>query len=129
MSVRLYFSSPCTAAHVELHLSIRRQRQLCIRDMVHDEGDLSNYPYTRCLKVDIFGNDRPSIVSQLTQAISGVGANIEELSTTIESAAMSGHPIFHATGTVCLPDSIAEETLITAVEDLSDDLNVEISVV
>jgi glycine cleavage system regulatory protein len=51
------------------------------------------------------------------------------LSTTIESAAMSGHPIFHATGTVCLPDSIAEETLITAVEDLSDDLNVEISVV
>ncbi len=96
---------------------------------VHDEGDLSNYPYTRCLKVDIFGNDRPSIVSQLTQAISGVGANIEELSTTIESAAMSGHPIFHATGTVCLPDSIAEETLITAVEDLSDDLNVEISVV
>lgn len=93
---------------------------------IHDEGDLSDYPYTRCLRVDIFGNDRPGIVSQLTQAISHAGANIEELNTSMESAAMSGHPIFHASGTICLPDSTDEDTLIAAVEELSDDLNVEI---
>ena len=39
---------------------------------------------------------------------------------------MSGHPIFHASGTVCVPDSTNEQELIAAVEDLSDDLNVEI---
>jgi len=92
----------------------------------HKEGDLSDYPYTRCLRMDIFGNDRPGIVAQLAKVISLAGANIEELNTSIESAAMSGHPIFHASGTVCLPDSTADDDLITAIEDLSDDLNVTI---
>lgn len=96
---------------------------------IHGEGDLSDYPYTRCLKVDIYGNDRPGIVSQLTQAISHAGANIEELNSSIKSAAMSGHPIFHASGTICLPDSTDEATLIAAIEDLSDDLNVEVSAI
>jgi len=90
------------------------------------EGDLSDYPYTRCIRLDIYGNDRPGIVSQLTQVISHAGANIEELNTSIESAAMAGHPIFHASGTVCLPNSTDDETLILAIENLSDDLNVEI---
>ena len=93
---------------------------------IHDQGDLSDYPYTRCLRLDIYGNDRPGIVSQLTQAVSSAGANIEELNTSIESAAMAGHPIFHASGTVCIPDSTDEQELINAVEALSDDLNVEI---
>jgi glycine cleavage system regulatory protein len=91
------------------------------------EGNLSDYPYTRCLRIDIYGNDRPGIISQLTQAISHAGANIEELNTSIESAAMAGHPLFHASGTVCLPDSTEEEQLISSIEALSDDLNVEIS--
>ncbi len=93
---------------------------------IHDQGDLSDAPYTRCLRLDIYGNDRPGLVSQLTQAVSGAGANIEELNTSIESAAMAGHPIFHACGTVCVPDSTDEQELISAVEALSDDLNVEI---
>lgn len=93
---------------------------------VLDEGDLSDYPYTRCIKIDIFGNDRPGIVSQLTQAVSAAGANIEELNTSIESAAMAGHPVFHASGTVCLPDAVEDGTLITAIENLSDDLTVEV---
>ena len=92
-----------------------------------DEGDLSDYPYTRCLRIDIYGNDRPGIVSQLTHAISAAGANIEELNTDIKSAAMAGHPVFHASGTVCLPESTDDETLIAAVENLSDDLTVEVS--
>lgn len=93
---------------------------------VLSQDKLTESPYTRCLQIDIFGNDRPGIVSQLTQAISNAGGNIEELNTSIESAAMSGHPIFHASGTVCLPDNTDDEILITAVENLSDDLNVEI---
>ncbi len=93
---------------------------------VHHEGDLSDSPYTRCLRVDIFGNDRPGIISQLTRVISQAGANIEELNSSIESAPMSGHPIFHASGTICLPESTDDDTLIAAIEGLSDDLNVEV---
>ncbi len=91
------------------------------------EGPRSDYPYTRCLRIDICGNDRPGIVSQLTQAISHIGANIEELNTSIESAAMAGHPLFHASGTVCLTDDADLEKLTTTIEALSDDLHVEIS--
>ncbi|MFK7910227.1 MAG: glycine cleavage system protein R [Akkermansiaceae bacterium] len=91
-----------------------------------DRGDLSDHPYTRCLKIDIFGNDRPGIVSQLTQTVSAMGANIEELNTTIESAPMAGHPVFHASGTVCLPDHMKDDSMISAIENLSDDLSVEI---
>lgn len=97
-----------------------------IHVQVLGEGNLSDYPYTRCLRMDIYGNDRPGIVSQLTQAISHAGANIEELNTSMESAAMAGHPIFHASGTVCLPLDTEEDQLIAAIESLSDDLNVEI---
>jgi glycine cleavage system regulatory protein len=93
---------------------------------VLDEGDLSDYPYTRCMRIDIFGNDRPGIVSQLSQVISAAGANIEELNTAIESAAMSGHPIFQASGTICLPDNVGNDELIMVIENLSDDLSVEI---
>lgn len=107
--------------------SLKNLSAEAISVQVHSEGDLSGHPYTSCLRVDIYGNDRPGIVSQLTRAISQAGANIEQLDTSIESAAMAGHPIFHASGTVCLPDGTDAQSLIDAVEDLSDDLNVEIS--
>lgn len=90
------------------------------------QGDLTDYPFTRHLKIDIFGNDRPRIVSQLAKAISSAGANIEELNTSIESAAMSGQPIFHACGTICLLESADDETIISAIEDISDDLTIEV---
>ncbi len=93
----------------------------------HIEGLPSAPPLARCMKIDIYGNDRPGIVSQLTMAISHTDANVEELETVIESAAMAGHPIFHASGIVCLPDSAADDKLIEIIENLSDDLNVEIS--
>jgi glycine cleavage system regulatory protein len=88
-------------------------------------GDLSDYPFTRHMRIDIFGNDRPGIVSQLAKVISQAGANIEEINTSIESAAMSGQSIFHVCGTICLPDSCDDETIITAIESLSDDLTIE----
>lgn len=89
-------------------------------------GDLSDYPYTRHMRIDIFGNDRPGIVSQLAKAISQAGANIEELNTSIESAAMSGQTIFHACGTICLPESCDDEFIISAIESISDDLTIEV---
>ena len=78
------------------------------------------------MRVDIFGNDRPGIVSQLTTAISSAGGNIEELNTSIESAAMSGQVIFHACGTICVSESSDDEVIISAIEALSDDLTIEI---
>ena len=90
------------------------------------QGDISDYPFTKHLKIEINGNDRPGIVSQVTKTISQAGANIEELNTSIESAAMSGHPIFNASGIICLPESSDVDSVIEAIEKLSDDLTIEV---
>ena len=112
------------AADLKEHLEALNKEGIHVHAL--NQGDLSDYPYTRHLNIDIFGNDRPGIVTQLTRAISDAGANIEELNTSIESAAMSGQTIFHACGTLCLPESSDDEVIITAIEALSDDLTIEI---
>lgn len=76
--------------------------------------------------IDVVGNDRAGIVHELTQAIAHCGGNVEELITGLESAAMSGHPLFRATGKVSLSVHGGEVALREAIENLSDDLSVEI---
>jgi glycine cleavage system regulatory protein len=78
------------------------------------------------LTLDIVGNDRPGIIRALSAAIAGAGANVEELSTALESAPMSGHPIFHATGLVSLAADADPAGLITAIENLGPDLSVSV---
>jgi glycine cleavage system regulatory protein len=78
------------------------------------------------LSIDVVGNDRPGIVHQMTLAIAESGGNVEELVTGLESAAMSGHPIFRASGKVSLSSQGDEAQLRSAIENLSDDLSVEI---
>lgn len=109
-----------------LRTGLKKLQEEGIHVHILGQGDLSDYPFTRHMRIDIFGNDRPGIVSQLAKAISDAGANIEELNTSIESAAMSGQPIFHACGTICLPDSCEDDVIIAAIEALSDDLTIEV---
>jgi glycine cleavage system regulatory protein len=80
----------------------------------------------RTWHIDVVGNDRAGIVHELTQAIAQSGGNVEELTTGLESAAMSGHPLFRASGKVSLPGNSDEALLRQAIENLSDDLSVEI---
>ncbi len=76
--------------------------------------------------IDVVGNDRAGIVHELTQAIAHCGGNVEELITGLESAAMSGHPLFRATGKVSLAGDGTDAALREAIESLSNDLSVEI---
>lgn len=80
----------------------------------------------RLMSIDIVGNDRPGIVKALAAAIAGVGANVDDLHTALESAPMAGHPLFHARGIVSLPESLADGVLIEAIENLGPDLAVTI---
>lgn len=78
------------------------------------------------LILDVVGNDRPGIVRQLSSTIAGAGANLDDLHTALESAPMAGHPLFHATATVSLPDDLAPGSLIESIENLSEDLAVTV---
>jgi glycine cleavage system regulatory protein len=84
-------------------------------------------PKRRTLEVEVTGNDRPGIVRELTAAIATAGANVEELTTGLESAPMSGYPIFRAKGVVAIPEDAASGTLIAAIENLGSDLTVDVT--
>lgn len=81
----------------------------------------------RTLTVDVMGNDRPGIVRELTKAIANAGGNVEELTTGLESAPMSGQPMFRARGIVSLPETADTGALTTAIENLGAELTVDIS--
>jgi glycine cleavage system regulatory protein len=78
------------------------------------------------VSLDIVGNDRPGIIRALSAAIAATGGNVEDLSTSLESAPMSGHPIFHARGVVALAADGDASGLIAAIENLGPDLSVSI---
>ena len=82
----------------------------------------------RTLIVDVVGNDRPGIVRELSAAVAKAGGNIEELTTGLESAPMSGQPMFRAHGVISIPEDTETRVLTTAIECLGGDLTVDISV-
>ena len=84
-------------------------------------------PTRRTLTVDVLGNDRQGIVRELTTAIATAGGNVEELTTGLESAPMSGQPMFRAHGIISIPENIDPSLLTTAIESLGGDLTVDIS--
>lgn len=82
---------------------------------------------TQCIHVEVMGHDRPGIVRELTAAIAGAAGNVEELHTGLESAPMSGQPMFRAKGTISIPKSASIDTLIAAIETLGGDLTVDVT--
>ena len=78
------------------------------------------------LSIDVVANDRPGIVRELASAITTAGGNIEDFTTGLESAAMSGQSLFRARGIVSLPNSADSAKLVLAIEKLGGDLSVEI---
>lgn len=82
----------------------------------------------RTVNVEVVGNDRPGIVRELSAAIAKAGGNIEELTTGLESAPMSGHPMFRARGVISIPENAGVTVLTDAIEHLGGDLTVDVAV-
>jgi glycine cleavage system regulatory protein len=82
----------------------------------------------RTLAVDVVGNDRPGIVKELSAAIVKAGGNVEELTTGLESAPMSGHPMFRAHGVISIGAEVDASSLTAAIENLGGDLTVDVTV-
>ena len=93
---------------------------------VEEQGSAPEGP-RKMFRFDVMGNDRPGIIKQVATALAQAGANIEELSTNLESAPHAGHPVFHATGTIGVAAGADEASLVATLESLSDDLSVSIN--
>ena len=78
--------------------------------------------------IEVVGHDRPGIIRQISQVLAAQHFNVEELTSTCESAPMSGEMLFHATARIQLPADSALAPLRQALEQIAADLMVDINI-
>lgn len=78
------------------------------------------------LTLDLLGADHPGIVAEISAALAAQDVNIEELTTDVHDAPMSGGTIFQAHAVLTAPPSTSTDELRALLEGLANELMVEI---
>ena len=79
------------------------------------------------LRLELVGQDRPGIVRDISRALAELGISIQELTTEVTSAAMSGEHLFHASALLQVPSSVATADLQRVLEGLANELMVDVN--
>jgi glycine cleavage system regulatory protein len=83
---------------------------------------------TRPVTLDVVGKERPGIVRDVTQALTGLGVNIEEFASGLEGEPFTGVQMFRATARLSVPDGLKLEELRKALERLAAEIMVDLNV-
>jgi glycine cleavage system regulatory protein len=78
------------------------------------------------LTLDLLGADHPGIVAEISASLAAQDVNIEDLSTDVLDAPMSGGTIFQAHAVLTAPLSTSTDELRSLLEGLANELMVEI---
>ncbi len=89
-------------------------------------GTTTTEPPREPLVLELLGHDRPGIVRDVTQAITRLGVNIEEFSSSIESAPFTGEDMFRAVLKLGLPEHVSSDEVRRILEKLADEIMVDI---
>jgi len=81
----------------------------------------------RQTKLEIVGHDRPGIVREISAALARAGVNVEDFSSEVVSAPMSGEMLFKAAAHLQLPEKCDLAALKAQLEKIASDLLVDIS--
>jgi glycine cleavage system regulatory protein len=81
----------------------------------------------RQTKLEIVGHDRPGIVREITSALARAQVNVEEFSSEVVSAPMSGETLFKAVARLQLPTGCNDAALKKDLEKIAADLLVDVS--
>jgi glycine cleavage system regulatory protein len=82
---------------------------------------------SRQTKLEIVGSDRPGIVREITSALARANVNVEEFSSEVVSAPMSGETLFKASVRLQLPERCDLAALKKDLEKIAADLLVDVS--
>jgi glycine cleavage system regulatory protein len=77
--------------------------------------------------LEIVGHDRPGIVREITSVLARANVNVEEFSSEVASAPMSGETLFKATARLQLPAGCDLAVLKKGLEKIAADLLVDVS--
>lgn len=78
------------------------------------------------LRITVTGNDRPGIVRDVSRILAQRNVNVEELASRVDSAPMTGGPLFVAHAQVRLPPGVSLADVRTALETLANELTVDV---
>ena len=95
--------------------------------LVRTDQTVSATASGRQTKLEIVGSDRPGIVREITAALARAGVNVEEFSSEVVSAPMSGETLFKATTRLQLPERCDLAALKKDLEKIAADLLVDVS--
>lgn len=79
------------------------------------------------VQFSLVGQDRTGIVHQVTAILSRLEANIEAFDTSISVEPHSGAPLFHMDARLRLPPTLSAEAVQAALEDISAEIMVDIT--
>ena len=114
----------------ELRSSLRQLETTGLHLTVeHGAAVADAQPQGRVLKLDLIGNERPGIVRDVTSALTGLGVNIEEFASNLESAPFTGVDMFRARARLRSPDGLGIEDLRKALERLAGEIMVDLAIV
>lgn len=81
----------------------------------------------RQTKLEVVGHDRPGIVHEISAALARASVNVEEFSSEVASAPMSGETLFKAEARLQLPERCDLPALKRDLEKIAADLLVDVS--
>ncbi|PWQ92377.1 glycine cleavage system protein R [Leucothrix pacifica] len=89
-------------------------------------ADTSKNANGETLVLEVLGQDSPGIVNAITQELSSLQVNVEELISEQRSAPMSSETLFYAKIDMSLPEGLSARDVQKALEAMPDQLMVDI---
>ncbi|MCR2800864.1 MULTISPECIES: glycine cleavage system protein R [unclassified Microbacterium] len=76
----------------------------------------------------VLGNDRPGIVRDVTATLAALGLSIDMFTSATLDAPMAGGTLFEATVDARVPTGVEVATVVSALEELAGEIQVDITV-
>ena len=111
----------------ELSTALMALQSKSLQISIQKSNDNQSSHPTKTMELELLGQDRPGIVQDITEQLSTLNVNIEELESEIKEASMSGGTLFRATLKLGLPENISPETVQDSLESMSDQFMVDIN--
>lgn len=94
---------------------------------VQRAGEAPSHDATRRLRLDLLGQDRAGIVSEISAVLAELQVNIDALVTDTREAPMAGERLFEAHVDLEVPHDADLDRLRSALEGLAHELMVDVS--
>ena len=114
----------------ELTKSLRELEKLDLDLIVHsdDAPPSSTESGQGLVRLELVGQDRPGIVSEITHVLAAHGVNVEDLTTECIAAPNTGQRIFKASAALQLSPNASESKLRQELEEIATDMMVDITI-